>query len=108
MRKLDQNVWTLLRRQRPGLIIWQVFNYIYSSYVSCNKAHYVTINFYTICQNLKIAEKKKKQKKEGRSENSGPTLLEEETEEGYRHAVWVMTMKLFADMERRRSITLFL
>lgn len=51
---------------------------------------------------VKIAEKKKKQKKEGKSENSVPTLLEEETEEGYRHAVWVMTMKLFADMERRR------
>ncbi|KAL6425061.1 hypothetical protein ACFW04_009395 [Cataglyphis niger] len=49
-----------------------------------------------------IAEKKKKLKKEGKSENSTPTLLEEETEEGYRHAVWVMTMKLFADMERRR------
>lgn len=49
-----------------------------------------------------IAEKKKKLKKEGKSENSGPTHLEEETEEGYRHAVWVMTMKLFADMERRR------
>lgn len=30
-------------------------------------------------------------------------MLEEETDEGYRHAVWVMTMKLFADMERRRS-----
>lgn len=29
-------------------------------------------------------------------------MLDEETEEGYRHAVWVMTMKLFADMERRR------
>ncbi|XP_070152669.1 dnaJ homolog subfamily C member 8 [Polyergus mexicanus] len=49
-----------------------------------------------------IAEKKKKLKKEGKSENSTPTLLEEETEKGYRHAVWVMTMKLFADMERRR------
>ncbi|XP_011693935.1 PREDICTED: dnaJ homolog subfamily C member 8 [Wasmannia auropunctata] len=49
-----------------------------------------------------IAEKKKKQKKEGKSENSSSTLLEEETEEGYTHAVWVMTMKLFADMERRR------
>ena len=30
--------------------------------------------------------------------------LEEETDEGYRHAVWVMTMKLFADMERRRCV----
>ncbi|EZA46727.1 DnaJ-like protein subfamily C member [Ooceraea biroi] len=49
-----------------------------------------------------MAKKKKKQKKEGKSENAVPTLLEEETEEGYRHAVWVMTMKLFADMERRR------
>lgn len=56
---------------------------------------------------MQIAEKKKKLKKEGKSENSGPTLLEEETEEGYRHAVWVMTMKLFADMERRRFINNF-
>ncbi|XP_066600855.1 dnaJ homolog subfamily C member 8-like isoform X2 [Prorops nasuta] len=48
-----------------------------------------------------IAEKKKKLKKEGKVDCSN-TLLEEETEEGYRHAVWVMTMKLFADMERRR------
>ncbi|XP_011139624.1 dnaJ homolog subfamily C member 8 [Harpegnathos saltator] len=51
-----------------------------------------------------IAEKKKKLKKEGKSDNSSLSFgfLEEETEEGYRHAVWVMTMKLFADMERRR------
>ncbi|OXU24034.1 dnaJ homolog subfamily C member 8 [Nasonia vitripennis] len=47
-----------------------------------------------------IAEKKKKIKKEGKL--SSDAVLEEETEDGYRHAVWVMTMKLFADMERRR------
>ncbi|KAG6802377.1 dnaJ homolog subfamily C member 8 [Apis laboriosa] len=47
-----------------------------------------------------IAEKKKKMKKEGKTESAN--ILEEETEEGYKHAVWVMTMKLFADMERRR------
>ncbi|XP_071870360.1 dnaJ homolog subfamily C member 8 [Bombus fervidus] len=47
-----------------------------------------------------IVEKKKKLKKEGKTESAN--ILEEETEEGYRHAVWVMTMKLFADMERRR------
>ncbi|CAB0032242.1 unnamed protein product [Trichogramma brassicae] len=45
-----------------------------------------------------IAEKKKKAKKEGK----GDTKLEEETENGYKHAVYVMTMKLFADMERKR------
>ncbi|XP_015114840.1 dnaJ homolog subfamily C member 8 [Diachasma alloeum] len=48
-----------------------------------------------------IAEKKKKLKKEGK-EGAAVPVLEEETEEGYSHAVWVMTMKLFADMERRR------
>lgn len=50
---------------------------------------------------FQIAEKKKKLKKEGK-DGSGVTTLDEETEEGYTHAVWVMTMKLFADMERRR------
>lgn len=60
------------------------------------------LSIHAIDNIFQIAEKKKKLKKEGKSENSGPTLLEEETEEGYRHAVWVMTMKLFADMERRR------
>ncbi|XP_033215443.1 dnaJ homolog subfamily C member 8 [Belonocnema kinseyi] len=50
-----------------------------------------------------IAEKKKKFKKEGKvAEGAAVPALEEETEEGYTHAVWVMTMKLFADMERRR------
>ncbi|KAF7987721.1 hypothetical protein HCN44_003584 [Aphidius gifuensis] len=48
-----------------------------------------------------IAEKKKKQKKEAKEGALIPSL-EEESEEGYRHAVWVLTMKLFADMERRR------
>ncbi|XP_011503195.1 PREDICTED: dnaJ homolog subfamily C member 8 [Ceratosolen solmsi marchali] len=48
-----------------------------------------------------IAEKKKKIRKDGKAGNEA-TILEEETKDGYRHAVWVMTMKLFADMERRR------
>ncbi|XP_058796543.1 dnaJ homolog subfamily C member 8 [Phymastichus coffea] len=47
-----------------------------------------------------ISEKKKKMKKEGKLANDA--VLEEETPEGYKHAVYVMTMKLFADMERRR------
>lgn len=67
--------------------------------MQCMSSIYIIYN-----SELKIAEKKKKLKKEGKSENSGPTLMEEETEEGYRHAVYVMTMKLFADMERRRLI----
>ncbi|XP_034949793.1 dnaJ homolog subfamily C member 8 [Chelonus insularis] len=49
-----------------------------------------------------IAEKKKKLKKELKDSGGGIVMLEEETEQGYRHAIWVMTMKLFADMERRR------
>lgn len=44
-----------------------------------------------------ISEKRKKQKKEGRD-----TKVEEDEPGSYRHAVYVMTMKLFADMERRR------
>ena len=56
---------------------------------------YVLFKFYR-----QIAEKKKKLKKEGKSDSS--TILEEDNEKGYRHAVYVMTMKLFADMERRR------
>ncbi|KAJ8664332.1 hypothetical protein QAD02_005994 [Eretmocerus hayati] len=47
-----------------------------------------------------IAEKKKKLKKEGKT--GIDAILDEETENGYTHAVYVMTMKLFADMERRR------
>lgn len=54
---------------------------------------------------LQIAEKKKKFKKEGKvADGAAVPALEEETEEGYTHAVWVMTMKLFADMERRRFL----
>ncbi|KAK0074077.1 hypothetical protein PV325_008811 [Microctonus aethiopoides] len=49
-----------------------------------------------------ILEKKKKSKKESKESGNISTLLEEESEQGYAHAVWVMTMKLFADMERRR------
>ncbi|XP_046742863.1 dnaJ homolog subfamily C member 8 [Diprion similis] len=50
-----------------------------------------------------ITEKKKKLKKEGKTGEGGAiNLLDEETDGGYRHAIWVMTMKLFADMERRR------
>ena len=45
-------------------------------------------------------------KKEGKTESAN--ILEEETEEGYKHAVWVMTMKLFADMERRRLIEIII
>ncbi|XP_014213651.1 dnaJ homolog subfamily C member 8 [Copidosoma floridanum] len=47
-----------------------------------------------------IAEKKKKFKKDGKLANDA--ILEEETDEGYKHAIYVMTSKLFADMERRR------
>ncbi|XP_054258745.1 dnaJ homolog subfamily C member 8 [Macrosteles quadrilineatus] len=44
-----------------------------------------------------IAEKRKRQKREGRD-----SQVEEDDPAAYRHAVYVMTMKLFADMERRR------
>ncbi|XP_055716035.1 dnaJ homolog subfamily C member 8 [Phlebotomus papatasi] len=46
-----------------------------------------------------IAEKRKKLKKEGRGEEAIP----EDDPSKYKHAVYVMTMKLFADMERRRQ-----
>ncbi|XP_055677911.1 dnaJ homolog subfamily C member 8 [Lutzomyia longipalpis] len=46
-----------------------------------------------------IAEKRKKMKKEGR----GDELVPEDDPNKYKHAVYVMTMKLFADMERRRQ-----
>ncbi|GAB0086859.1 DnaJ homolog subfamily C member 8 [Sergentomyia squamirostris] len=46
-----------------------------------------------------IAEKRKKLKKEGR----GDELIPEDDPSKYKHAVYVMTMKLFADMERRRQ-----
>lgn len=41
-------------------------------------------------------------KKDLKDNTSSVPMLEEESDKGYRHAVWVMTMKLFADMERRR------
>nr|CAG4644300.1 EOG090X0DLG [Lepidurus arcticus] len=44
-----------------------------------------------------VVEKKKKLKKEGRS-----TRVEEDNPEFYNRAVYVLTMKLFADMERKR------
>ncbi|XP_059620819.1 dnaJ homolog subfamily C member 8 [Phlebotomus argentipes] len=46
-----------------------------------------------------IAEKRKKMKKEGR----GDLAIPEDDPSKYKHAVYVMTMKLFADMERRRQ-----
>ncbi|XP_063237848.1 dnaJ homolog subfamily C member 8 [Bacillus rossius redtenbacheri] len=44
-----------------------------------------------------IVEKRKKQKKEGKE-----ALVDEDNPTSYKHAVYVMTMKLFADMERKR------
>jgi DnaJ family protein C protein 8 len=46
---------------------------------------------------LMLQEKKKKLKKEGKD-----TRVEEDDPEKYKHAVYVMTMKLFADLERKR------
>ncbi|XP_044740014.1 dnaJ homolog subfamily C member 8 [Chrysoperla carnea] len=46
---------------------------------------------------LMIAEKRKKLKKEGKN----PVIPEDDPEK-YKHAVYVLTMKLFADMERKR------
>nr|CAG4638734.1 EOG090X0DLG [Cyclestheria hislopi] len=46
---------------------------------------------------MTVSEKKKKLKKEGKD-----TRVEEDDPEKYRRAVYVMTMKLFADMERKR------
>lgn len=48
---------------------------------------------------LLIAEKRKKLKKEGRSNEKIP----EDDPEKYKHATYVMVMKLFADMERKRQ-----
>ncbi|CAG9772858.1 unnamed protein product [Ceutorhynchus assimilis] len=45
---------------------------------------------------LMLAEKRKKAKKEGRSG------IPEDDPEKYKHAVYVLTMKLFADLERKR------
>lgn len=44
-----------------------------------------------------MVEKKKKLKREGKK-----TTVEEDDQEKYKHALYVMTMKLFADMERKR------
>uniref|UniRef100_R4G5E9 Putative molecular chaperone dnaj superfamily n=3 Tax=Rhodnius TaxID=13248 RepID=R4G5E9_RHOPR len=46
---------------------------------------------------LMIEEKRKRQKKEGKG-----SAVEEDDPAKYKHAVYVMTMKLFADMERKR------
>lgn len=43
-----------------------------------------------------MAEKRKKAKKEGKSG------IPEDDPETYKHAVYVLTMKLFADLERKR------
>lgn len=43
-----------------------------------------------------MAEKRKKAKKEGKDS------IPEDDPDKYKHAVYVLTMKLFADMERKR------
>lgn len=48
---------------------------------------------------LLIAEKRKKLKKDGR----GNEKIPEDDPEKYKHATYVMVMKLFADMERKRQ-----
>ncbi|KRT80044.1 Chaperone, partial [Oryctes borbonicus] len=45
---------------------------------------------------IMLAEKRKKAKKEGKE------AIPEDNPEKYKHAVYVLTMKLFADMERKR------
>ncbi|CAG0892071.1 unnamed protein product [Darwinula stevensoni] len=45
-----------------------------------------------------VQEKKKKLKREGKKD----LRVEEDDPERFRHAVYVMTMKMFADMERRK------
>ncbi|XP_060527321.1 dnaJ homolog subfamily C member 8 [Cylas formicarius] len=45
---------------------------------------------------LMLAEKRKKAKKDGKS------TIPEDDPEKYKHAVYVLTMKLFADLERKR------
>lgn len=45
---------------------------------------------------LQVAEKRKKAKKEGKDS------IPEDDPEKYKHSVYVLTMKLFADMERKR------
>lgn len=44
-----------------------------------------------------LAEKRKRMKKEGKD-----SRIEEDEPEKYKHAIYVRTMKLFADMERKR------
>ncbi|CAK1546202.1 unnamed protein product [Leptosia nina] len=46
-----------------------------------------------------IEQKRKKQRKEGRNDEPIP----EDDPDKFKHAVYVMTMKLFADMERKRQ-----
>lgn len=48
---------------------------------------------------LILAEKRKKLKKEGR----GSDRIPEDDPEKYKHTTYVMVMKLFADMERKRQ-----
>lgn len=47
---------------------------------------------------LMLTEKRKKLKKEGKSEK-----IPEDSPEKYKHAVYITVMKLFADLERRRQ-----
>lgn len=46
---------------------------------------------------LKVQEKKKKLKKEGKS-----TRVDEDDPDNFKHAVQILTMKLFADLERKK------
>ena len=48
---------------------------------------------------MKITEKKKKLKKEGKLFE----VIPEDDPDKYKHAIYVMVMKLFADMERKRQ-----
>lgn len=50
----------------------------------------------TIKNGLQLSEKRKKAKKEGKDS------IPEDDPAKYKHAVYVLTMKLFADMERKR------
>lgn len=57
------------------------------------------LNEPTINSFEQIAEKRKKLKKDGKADETIP----EDDPAKYKHAVYVMVMKLFADMERRRQ-----
>ena len=48
---------------------------------------------------FQITEKRKKLKKEGKKD----TTIDEDDPEKYKRAIQVQTMKLFADMERKRK-----